>query len=74
MSAVADVLVVLACAAAAAAAAAAATLAAVGSDVIRTPNPDCPACRASKAHSESEWERFHPKRGTGIDERTAPNK
>lgn len=45
-----------------------------GSDVIRTPNPDCPACQKMQAHDESEWARFHPKRGTGTDFRSAPLK
>jgi len=45
-----------------------------GADVIRTPNPDCPACKASRLHSEEEWKAYHPKRGTGIEARTAPQK
>jgi hypothetical protein len=45
-----------------------------GEDVLRTPNRECPTCQAMKWHTEEQWRIYHPKRGTGIDSRTAPQK
>jgi len=44
-----------------------------GADVLRTPNPDCPACQAMRLHDDEEW-KYHPKAGTGIEARIAPQK
>jgi len=27
-------------------------------------NPDCPACRDKRMHTESEWELYHPPKKT----------
>jgi hypothetical protein len=43
-------------------------------DVIRTPNPKCPACLAFRFHTDEEWKQFHPKAGRGTDRREAPQK
>jgi hypothetical protein len=43
-------------------------------DILRTPNPGCPACKLGRYHNPEEWKKFHPKAGTGIDVRTAPHK
>lgn len=35
-------------------------------DIIRTPNPNCDACKSGRWHTEEDWKN-HPKRGTGKD-------
>jgi len=40
-------------------------------DIIRTPNPNCKACVERRWHTEEEWKN-HPKRGTGVEYRKAP--
>ena len=32
----------------------------------RTPNPDCPACQASRLHTEPERALYHPQAGHGF--------
>ncbi len=34
----------------------------------RTPNPKCPACNAKRLHKKTEWKKFHPRAGTGIQD------
>ena len=29
----------------------------------------CPACMERRCHSEEEWEKYHPKAGTGVEYR-----
>lgn len=34
-------------------------------DILRTPHPDCPACRHFRLHSDDEQRAFHPMAGHG---------
>lgn len=35
------------------------------SDILRTINPNCPACRMSRLHTRGEWLDHHPDAGSG---------
>jgi hypothetical protein len=34
--------------------------------VLRSPNPNCPACAARRLHVAEEWMKFHTEAGTGF--------
>jgi hypothetical protein len=34
--------------------------------VLKTSNPDCPACNDMRQHNPDEWEKYHPLAGTGF--------
>jgi hypothetical protein len=38
-----------------------------GNEILRTPNPNCPACRLGLRHASFELRDFHPDAGKGID-------
>ena len=35
------------------------------SDAMRTPNPNCPGCRAYTRHTDEEMKKYHPYAGHG---------
>ena len=43
-------------------------------DIRRTPNPNCPACREMRLHTEAERKEFHPDAGHGYTRETGWSK